>query len=311
MNHEDEGRFHINTYDDLVLNPEIELSGTMQLFGKRETVLDVDFKHNKYLKNNIKTWNYFQVGFRQYITKRLNFKLFYSYIPEFYVRHFRDEDWVNIYGYTPEAFTPYIFSKDNYGFWVQQDVFRHTELMFYLYYSQYYHSSNYTEYDSDNLMYRFKLTQRLFRKLSADFTYQFTTSDAKGYDESGESKTLSDDSDATYEEDGFIFGLKWKMPRIKDRYHSLDFETLVYKRYYSTTSSVELDKLHAGRVDDNLRFYLKYYLSVSSSFKFKAYYNWYYRDSGTTSNINEEYVSDEKDYKQYRLGFSLVYKMDL
>lgn len=310
MNNEDEGRFHIDTYDDVVLNPSLELSCEMRLFGKRRSVFDADVSYSKYLVNDVKTWSVFGFGYRQYITQELSFRMFYSYIPEFYVRHFRDDDWVDVYGYIPEAFTPYIFSKDNYGFWVQNTFFKNTRIRLYFYYMKYFHSENYTEYDSDNLLYRIKLFQPVHDKVTIEATYQFVTSDAKGYDVPGETIETSNAPDATYEEDGFILGIHWKMPRVKKRYHSLEFETVIYNRYYQTDQPVEVDKLHAGRVDNNLRFYLTYYLSVSRSFKFSAFYNWYYRDSGTTSVLNEEYVSDEKDYRQNQVGIELIYRFD-
>ncbi|MCF8367182.1 MAG: hypothetical protein K9H16_15440, partial [Bacteroidales bacterium] len=110
-------------------------------------------------------------------------------------------------------------------------------------------------------------------------------------------------------EDGYIFGLVWKMPRIKNRYHSLEFETVIYNRYFKTNKSPIVDDMHSGRVDNNLRFYLTYYLSVTKDFKFKAFYKWYGRDSGTTSPINEQFVSNEKDYIQNQAGIEFIYKI--
>jgi len=152
------------------------------------------------------------------------------------------------------------------------------------------------------------LYQPLHKNFTLEFTYQFFTSDAKGYDEPGETKETSDEGDATFEEDGFIFGLLWKIPRIKKRYHTLKFETLIYNRYYQTEKPVEIDRLHAGRVDNNLRFYVTYYLSVSKSFKVSAFYKYFFRDTRTTSDLNSQFVSNEKDYIQNRVGLEVVYK---
>ncbi|MDY0137973.1 MAG: hypothetical protein RBS36_12455, partial [Thiomicrospira sp.] len=124
-------------------------------------------------------------------------------------------------------------------------------------------------------------------------------------------RETSDDSDATFEENGLNAGVAWKMPRIKKRYHSLSLDVVLYDTFYQTDKPVQIDPLHAGRVDHNLRIYLNYYLSVSKNFKFKAYYNWYGRDSGTTSKLNETYVSDEKDYRQNQVGIELIYKFDI
>lgn len=311
LNNEDKGRFHIETYDDVIINPELGLAGTWYIFGKQRSIIDVSGSYSKYVVNDVKTWSNFGIGYRQYISKKLNFKVFYDYIPEFYVRHFRDDDWSEVYGFSDDTtFTPYVFTKNNYGAWVQYSVFKNTRFRLYYYYMQYYHNKHYTEYDSKNTLYRFKVWQRFLEDFTFEFTYQYIYSDAKGYDQPGEDKETSDDGDATYEEDGFVFGLMYRLPRIKKRYHTLEFETVIYNRYYKTEKPVIIDRLHAGRVDNNLRFYVTYYLSVSKNWKFKAFYRWLGRDSGTTSILNEQFVSNEKDYKQNQFGIELEYRFD-
>lgn len=309
MNNEDQGRFHIKTYDDIIINPQATISGTFRIFGKQQSVFDVSANYSKYVVNNVKTWSNFGIGYRQYINKKLDFKVFYDYIPEFYVRHFRDDDWTEVYGFDDDTtFTPYVFTKNNYGAWANYDLFNNTRIRFYYYYSQYYHNKHYTEYDSKNSMYRFKLWQDFLDDFTFEFTYQYIYSDAKGYDEPGEDKETSDDGDATYEEDGFVFGLMYRLPRIKKRYHTIEVETVIYNRYYKTEKPVIIDRLHAGRVDNNLRIYVTYYLSASKNWKFKAFYRWLGRESGTTSVLNDEFVSDEKDYKQNQVGLELIYR---
>ena len=309
LNNEDQGRFHIETYDDVIINPELGLAGTYYIFGNQRSIIDVSASYSKYVVNDVKTWSNFGIGYRQYVSKKLNFKVFYDYIPEFYVRHFRDDDWSEIYGFSDDTtFTPYVFTKNNYGIWAQYSLFKNTRFRLYYYYMEYYHNKSYTEYDSKNTLYRFKLWQRFLKDFTFEFTYQYIYSDAKGYDEPGEDKETSDDGDATYEEDGFIFGLMYRLPRIKKRYHTLEFETVIYNRYYKTEKPVNIDRLHAGRVDNNLRFYITYYLSVTKNWKFKAFYRWLGRDSGTTSVLNEKFVSNEKDYIQNQVGIELEYR---
>lgn len=311
INNEDVGRFHINTYDDVVVNPALGLSATYRLFGKRKTEVDAGASISYYIVNDIKNWQIYNVAISQEITRRLSLSFSYSYIPDFYVRHFRDDDWTAVVGYTPESFTAYSFAKNNYAFIGEYTFFKDTRVRFYYYYMQYYHNENYTEYDSKNNMYRLRLTQPFLKNFEADLSYQYETSDAKGYDQPGETKETSDDSDATFEENGLNAGLAWKMPRIKDRFHSLSLDMVLFDTFYQTDKPVQIDPLHAGRVDHNLRFYVSYYLSVTRNFKFKAFYNWYNRDSGTTSKLNETYVSDEKDYRQNQVGIELIYRFDI
>ena len=310
MNREDEGRFHIDTYDDLIFFTSLQASSTFRIFGKRKSVINAEVSRRTYAVNGIKNWNYMAFGFRQYITKRLSFKISYSYIPSFYVRHFRDEQWVDVYGYKdPIAFQPYAFSKDNYGLWIQNTFFKNTRIKASLYYAPYYHNKHYTEYDSKNWTYGIQIYQPLHKKFRIEAGYQFITSDAKGYDASVETPETTNGPDATYVEDRFNIGFVWSLPKMKKIKHSFSAKSAFMNRYYTTTHPVEVDWLHAGRYDKNIRLYFNYTVTLSKSIQIRAYYNWYGRDSETTSEFNRNYVSNEKDYTQNIYGLNFTYKL--
>ncbi len=307
INNEDEGRFHINAYDDIIVNPTLSSSYTFKLFGKRKSKINLDLSTKKYIVNNIKSFSSFTIGFRQYITKRASFKLYYSYIPSFYIRHFRDEDWVDVYGYTPESFVPMGFSKDSYNFWVQNTFFKNTRIMFSMAYLKYYYNEHFIEYDSKNMAYGLKLYQPVTNKIKIIAGYQFVSSDAKAFDEIGETKETSDDSDGSYLEDIFIIGLNYKLPRIHKMSNYFDIDCRIQKRYFSSTHYLEIDPTHAGRVDDNYRIYSKYTIRLNKKYKLTAFYNYLYRSTTTLAEENVEYLSNEKDYKQFQVGLKLTY----
>jgi len=306
MNGQDSGRFHVNTYDDFILASSIALDRNFKIFGKKTSTVDASYAYSWYTVNPINNWSTMGIGFRQNFAKRASFKISYSYIPEYYVRHFRDEDWVDVYGYTPITYQPYSFSKDTYGFWIQNTFFKNSRVQLTYNYQLYYHNEHYTEYDSKNHLYRIKLFQPLSKALRLELMYQFTRSNAKGYDGPDESIDFSDDPDATFDEDGFVGGIVWNMPKIRKLTHSLKGECVIYNRYYQTEQFVTVDPLHAGRIDKNLRFYFNYDISLSKQFSLNAYYNWLWRDSGSET-INDQYISDEKDYKQNQIGLELKY----
>lgn len=307
LNREDEGRFHIETYDDLVLSPSISFTRSFRIFGRKLTIADMSYTHDLYIKNGINDWATLGIGLRQNFGKRASFKLSYSYIPHFYIRHFRDDDWVSVYGYTPQTFQPYVFSKDTYAFWIQNTFLKNSRIMFTYNYQVYYHNEHYTEYDCQNHLLRTKLYQPLHKKLRMELMYQFTKSFAKGYDESHETRENSNDSDASFDEDGFSAGLIWTLPKLKKLNHSLKGECVVYKRYYTTRQYLELDLLHAGRTDNSIRMNFNYDLSLKKNLTLSLFYNWLYRDSGSKSSLNTEYISDEKDYRQNQAGIGITY----
>ena len=106
-NREDEGRFHIHSIDDLTLGYSFGLSFSDVIIGKLKTIIGAGFDSDAYTYNSIKSWFTYDIFLRQYLSKSTSVYVSYSYIPNFYVRHFRDEDWVNYYGYIPETFQPY------------------------------------------------------------------------------------------------------------------------------------------------------------------------------------------------------------
>ncbi len=311
MNGQDEGRFHIDTYDDLILLPSIRIAYTFHIFKKLRTIINGEFSHRAYVVNSIKNWDYLNIGIRQYFTKHASIKFFYSYIPNFYVRHFRDDEWVDIYGYTPETFQPFGFSKDNFGVWVQNTFLKNTRIRLSLYYSRYYYNKHFTEYDSKNFLYGIKLYQPLYKKLKLIIGYQFITSDAKAYDASHETIDKTTSPDASYEEDRFFTGINWKLPRIFNLYNYIEAEGGFFRRYYSSKQYLEIDRLHAGRVDDIYHLGLTYNIKLKKNLRISAYYSWFKRDSNTSAEVNKTYLSNEKDYKQYQIGLGITYKFKM
>jgi len=309
MNGQDPGRFHIDTYDDLVINPSLEGIYTFNIFKKVKTRINASFSPKIYAVNDIKSWYNWGIGLQQYITKRASIKILYSYIPDFYVRHFRDEQMIPIYGYSPEAFTPYAFSKDNFGIYAQNTFFKGTRIRLALYHARYFHNKYYTEYDSKDWLYGIYLFQRLHKNFRLDAVYQYYSSDAKGYDSSVETPETATGPDATFVEDRFSLGFVWKFPKLKKMSNNLDVDLHLLNRYYSSEYPPLVDPLHAGRYDKNYRIYATYNITLKKYLRLSLFYRWLMRDTETKAKINEIYVSNEKDYRQDQIGFRLVYSI--
>ena len=309
MNGEDEGRFHIKTYDDVIFYTGLKFTSTFRIFGKQKSKFEIEYSRRTYAVNSIKDWNYYYVGFQQFLPERFSIKISYSFIPIFYVRHFRDEQWIAIYGYNPFVFQPYAFSKDYYGFSIQKVFFKNTRLKLSFNYALYYHNKHYTEYDSKNLYYGFSLFQPIHKNVRLEIGYQFVNSDAKGYDAAYETPESTLGPDATYAEDKFTFGVLWQLPKVRKIKHSVNVKCGFQSRYYSSKHPLEIDRLHAGRVDRNLRLYFNYNVKLNKSMKLRAYYYWYGRNSETSAELNKTFISNEKDYRQNIFGLEFIYNL--
>jgi hypothetical protein len=137
--------------------------------------------------------------------------------------------------------------------------------------------------------------------------YRYITSDAKGYDESFETKSSSDDADATYDEHIYLAGFGVKLPEIFSLKNDISVTGYYYTRFYTTRNYLELDPEHAGRFDYNYRINFNYNLDILSYLSLTAFFNWSNRESSTSAVENKEYLSDEKDYNQDVIGIRLNY----
>ena len=309
-NYQDEGRFHINRYDDLVFTYDFEISYSDKLISDLRTVLGAEFDTDMYSYNHIKNWSNYSLYLRQEITNSTSFLFSYSFIPNFYVRHFYDDDWTYYYGFVPESFQPYDFSKDDYSFWVQQYLWnRNTRVRGYFSYSKYLYNEHYTEFDSDDYLYGIRVYQKITKKLSVNLGYKYSISDAKGFDQPNETRQTSDDSDATNYEHIYIAGIEFKLPDVFSLDNDLSFTAQYQEQFFTTKHFLELDPLHSGRYDYNYRFYFNYNLDLFNNFSLTSFFTWMSRKSSTSAKTNRELVSDEKDYSQYQVGMKFNYKI--
>ena len=194
---------------------------------------------------------------------------------------------------------------------MQNTFSRATKLRASVTYAQYYHNQHYTEYDSKNLTLGLSIYQRINKLFEVMCAYQFITSRAKAYDVATETIDNSTHADASYEEDKFFLGFKVRLPEVLKRKNNFHLRASYGKRYYSSKRYLELDRLHAGRVDDNLRIYATYNLMVLNNLKVSTYYYWFQRSSFTSAELNKNYLSNEKNYHQYQIGFEIVYNLKI
>lgn len=310
LNQEDQGRFHINTYDDVTLAPQASLSSTINWTKNQSSKFNVLYKYYAYMGNGDKSRSYISLGLQHRFKRNLMVGLSYSYIPKFYVRHLRDEDWVRIYGNSPETFQAYSFSKDNYSFDVQNTFFKVSRLRISYDYSLYFHNEHFTEYDSKNSAIGVNLRQKITKDLSLEAGYSYTMSNAKGFDQAGETKESSDDSDGSYNENSYDFRVLWSLPKLKGFRHSIDFGFSYMDRRYTTNKLPDADQLHSGREDDNFEISGSYSIDLSRKLSIELFYNGFLRDANSIYQLNSEFISDEKDYRQNQLGLTVIYNFD-
>lgn len=311
MNRQDEGRFHVETYDDIVIRPSLKTSVSYRLIKNLRTDVDILFNRSQYVVNNIKTWDYFSTSLRQFYGKKGHIRVSYNYIPKFYIRHYRDEDYTSLIGFGPESFKTMFFSKETYGFWVQHTVFKKTNLRLSADYANYFYNVHYIEYDSKDISYEARIMQTFSEKLRFQVAYSFTSSKAKGFDQAHETFDTSNDADASFIDNSFSASVTYKLPSYFGLSNDISFDGKFGERQFTSRHYIEYDMLHAGRRDYNYNFSVSYGVRISKSMNASVFYNYLERVTNSKSAINYEMVRDEKSYRQNQIGFALTYSLSL
>jgi len=296
------GRFHINSAGDVVLTNHLLLKKTFYLINGRKSIPSVVLRVKNYPQNSVKDFWSFRLGWRQYIGTSTSFKIAFGYIPNFYVRHYRDEDWTSKVGFTPESFRAFEFSKGEVSTWFRNYFFKKTQTTFYFSYFWYSHSPDFIEYNSSNFIIGLRVKQTISKKLKVRGGYNFVTSSANGYDSIGESISNSDDFDASFVDHSLYAGVEIQMPKIFFPRSNLTLTGYYHHRIYTTTKSPDIDPIHAGRTDNVFNVIGMYKVRLVKYFEVAAYVAWNLRNSGSTFLQNEDVVPIEKDYNQFLLG---------
>ena len=307
---EDPGRFQIESTDDVVLHLSVRAEKPFEIVPRLTTSIAVDAHYWKYARNGVKDWPSFSVSARQELPARLAAGATYSYLPDFYVRHYRDDDLVNVYGYVPQTFQPFAFEKGEHRLWLQAAFFQSTRVRATFGRALYYHNEHFTEYDSRNTSWAFDASHPLLAGLRLSAGYSFITSVARGSGQLSGATTGVGIVDASYDEDEYSFGMEWRHPRLFNRDGRLGLSGEYSRRCYLTKQYYEVDHMHAGRIDREYAVALAWSVELTRDVDVAAGCTWRGRSTTTTTPFAQE-VSDEKNYRQTQLLLSCTYTLSI
>ncbi len=301
----DAGRYHISTIDDLMLYTSVNSRFVFRFIKQKDTRFDFDFSRRTYLNNSIKSWNYFNFGIEQELSNRIKVSFNYSYIPEYYIRHYRDNDWVDIYGYTEETFKPQSFSKESYIFSVQHSLTHHFDFKLDLGYSRYFYNTHFTEYDCVNYFTRVKsyYTFRKLIKTALGIRFEYSDSNRKIEKQIVQNRYPNPSNI----EGGIELDFNINIPEIHGKVNGLQLRTQFQKRIYTSESYYKDDPLHSGRVDDEIEIYTAYWMKIFKNFKISLFNQYASRSLLNSIDANTEYLTNEKSYKQNIAGIEFSY----
>jgi hypothetical protein len=293
---EDPGRFHIGSTDDVILNVGLRLEREILRSGDLRTTLFGDGSYARYMRNTTKNWGSVGAGIRQNLPFRSLLTIAYEYVPYFYIRHYRDEDWVDAGYVGPEAYQPYSYARDELRASLAATFPTATGVRFGVAGGRQYHNEHFTEYDARTTSWLWEVSQRAGQvRLSARYEYETARALV----------VTPGRSDASYDEDQYIAGVTYAFP-VFGRNAGLEASGAYARRCYTTTSPVELDPLHAGRVDHALRISLGAQMTIMRQLDVGLTASWRSRDAAGVP-ANDAYISLERDYTQFQIEATASY----
>ncbi len=291
-------RYAIETYDDLVTR----LSLTLYWRGntlKEQTRLRIKYAQQLYAINNIKDYQTISLHLRQNWGKS-QVQVGYFYIPRFYIRHLPDPD---IHQDSRTQYEPCDFEKHQFSLKLSRNIFFRTTAELWYRYGMYDYNPNFNEYDMDTHTFEFSLGKRIdFLRVTADYSYRMAR--AMGYDEQGESKTTSDDTDISYNQHGLGGELRVDI----GTFTTARFACSYYNRYYVTEKSLTEDPYHYDRKDWYLEFSPNIGFELSPNLRIELQYTYKKRDAH--SPVKPE-IEEVKDYTNNLFGIKLIGKTQL
>lgn len=311
INNEDQGRFQINTYDDLVLKPSLSLNISDSVLKGKLTRLKLFLNRSIYTHNGINDYTFFSFGLEQNLKDSCKVGLAYEYIPEYYIYHLRDADYTSFMGYVPSTFMPLTYSKDWFGLYVYR-TYKKTGIKLSLNYAQCFYNSHFIEYDSKEPGVEIEISQPLHRqKLKLKILYAFSRSFARGYDQNNERADDSDDSDASFYFHTLKISAGLKLPKLMKHSNHISFTFLAGFKRFTSGKYIEYDMLHAGRKDFNYQFEFEYNYYLSKHLSLSLMYSSVNRNATSLSDINSSFIDNEKSFNQNLFGLGLNYRFYL
>ncbi|MBC8256132.1 MAG: hypothetical protein H8E85_02345, partial [Candidatus Marinimicrobia bacterium] len=272
-------------------------------FEGHESRIRLKVNYNKYFESVNKSYSSFGVYFAQHIGKYEWVKFSYSYLPQYYLRDYRDRDDLIINENTDAYLTSCFFSQGSttlkYSKWL---FVKRTWLEGIINYKTQYYNPAFTEFDLNLLSVGVKFNSRYFKKYSLKLGGVHTVADNITYNNGLKSTT---DIDRSFNQSDYSISVKGKLDFNLFQELGVQYSTS-FRNYISAN---EADALHKGRshtenkgriwIGNKLNNDVDYVLEISKRMRM--------------TNATVDWIEELKDFEKFDflLTLSFNYSSDL
>ncbi len=291
-------RYPFDTLDELRLEPSVALGFVREEPGVRET--ELQFSGSWFLagSNGQKSFSKFRVAVTETRVGVAWLRLEYSAIPLYHLKYVWDADAT---GEGESMYRSCDFRKHSLLARAGSDRSLPVDLTAWWKVDSYGYDQDFVEYDSRATTFGLSGTWRPVRGLRLDAAYALRMLAARGYDEVGETRSDSDDSDTTYDQNEYELRARWEVGEVLGRSLVLRLRGKLAQRYY--LASDPDDAYHAGRDDLYVTLGTGFSLSLADGVKLEGFYE--HKSRRSDSDIIAT-IGDTKDYDADSITLRLV-----
>jgi hypothetical protein len=290
-------RFPSETLDDLRIEPGVELALVREEPGVRSTELRLGADARLTAVNTEKSFARLSASVRETRTGVLFVEAAYAAIPSYHLRELWDED--------AAEYRPCDFRKHGVRLSAGSDRSLPVDVAGYVRYEDYGYGPGFVEYDAEAVTVAVRGTVRPASGLRLDAGYALRRLEARGYDEIGESRETSDDSDTTYDQDEYELRARWEAGEWWGRPAVVSLRGKLKRRFYLTEKSGEDDPYHAGREDTYWIVGGRVALGLGADRSVEVFVE--QRGRTAQSEVVQD-IGERKDYTALRVGVRLIWE---
>lgn len=290
--------YAMESTDDLRVEPSLDLALTREEPGVRSTGLKLLSDWRLATSNGEKSFARLGVSLREERHGVAYLSASYSAIPSYHVRRLWDGDADGgVGGYRSCDFRKHAFRIE-----VGSDRSLPVDAALSLKIESYGYDPDFVEYGSSARTAGLRATLRPASGVRIDLAYALRSLTARGWDQVGETRATSDDSDTTYDQDEYSVRLRWEAGMWWGRRAVLSTGVTHLRRFYLSSRPAD-DPYHAGRDDAYWTAGARVRLEFSSVAGAEGFYQYRARTAESPVVID---LGELKDYTAHRVGF-LIY----
>ena len=298
-----------DTFDAPYINSRLGTKYAPKIFKKFKTEFNFSFSGNSYITIPDKSFLVINSGFGIKFAPYRWIKISHRYLPQYYLRNFRDKDY-SIHDYYQTEFS-------SEGFVISFSNRIYKKNWFRIKYSRtnLYYNDNFTEFDIEKNSFEAKLYCKIL-EFDSNLSYMISIGNNPSYDQ-GYNSTIYDRS---YTEHAYGVYAKKRIKK-SNFINVVGLSSIIKNRIFLDRSEVDVfDPLHNGRQDIEYNFSIwvgnKINKKLSHEFKlkhrskdvFSKYKINYYNGTG---DVEEILVSDLREYRKFEVVYKITYNINL